>query len=346
MRRPTPAATLRALMLLGGSAMIAAAPLARRVPSVWEDPLPALAIASGGLAVLLAVVPRLPARWRAVGALFATIPGYWLLYRLHAFSTFPQLDWLRPHSIDRWAWLPMAAVLVGLAAVRGVTARRARVRLLSGLALLLGLGMAGGYWFRSQHFNQERIEAPTGLLYRSPVVVEGELSECFWSRQVIQGRPVSLLGTIMASERNVADLAHGIHLERAEAQRSASGDPGQGRLQDRLRALLWSLQKAGSAAMLVLQAATMLLLAPLALLMVLDIRPGRLVQRLALGWLLLPTLGVALANLLFHATMAFALLPDPARDRWSSIALAGGLALLCLLVERAGFVLTRMRDAQ
>ncbi len=338
---PSTAVTLRALLLLGGGAMIAGSRLARRVPSFWEDPLPLLALAAGVLALALALVPRLAERWRALGALVAVIPGYWLLFRLHSFETFPQVDWLRPHTIDRGAWLPMAAVLVGLAAVRGVRARRARLRLLAGAGLLLGLIMAGAYQLSSQHFNQERIEPPAGLLYRSPVVQQGQLGQCFWSRQVIQGKPIAIMGSLVASERNVADLAHGIHLERAEKARAASGDPDQGRLQDRVRAALWAAQKAGSAAMLALQASVMLLLAPLALLMLLDVRPGRWVERLALGWLLLPCLGVALVNLLFHGVMAAAMLPDPARGRWGSIGLALGLALLCGLIERAGHTLFR-----
>lgn len=327
---------LRLLLLIGGALLLMGAQLARRVPSFWEDPLPTLATLAGLLALGMALVPRLQPRWRALGGLVAAAPGYWLLFRLHAFQTFPQLDWLRVHSIDREAWLPMAAVLVGLVVVRGVRARRARLRLLAGLGMLLALGMAGAYWFTPQHFNQERIEPPSGLLYRSPVVQQGQLTECFWSRQVMQGKPIALMGTLTASERNVADLAHGIHLQRSEQLRASSGDPGKGKLQDGVRGLLWNLHKAGSAAMLLLQASVMLLYIPLAVLMVLDLRPGRLVERIALTWLLLPCLGVAVVNLLFHGVMAGVMLPDPAHDRWGSIGLALGMALLCALLERAG----------
>jgi hypothetical protein len=339
-------ATLRALLLIGGILLLSGAPMARRFPSVFEDPLPLIAGLAGGLALVLAAIPRCTPRLLAVGGLLAAVPGTWLLFRLHVFSTAPQVDWLRPMSIDRAAWLPMGAVLVGLAAVRGVRARRSTVRLVTGLALLLSIGMAGAYQLGFQNFNQERIEAPTGLLYRSPVVQHGALGECFWSRQVIHGRPIALFGAILESERNVADLAHGIHLQKAEQHRATSGDPDQGRFGDRVRAALWALQKAATAVMLALQAALPLALSPLALLLVMGVKPPRWVERVALGWLLLPSLGVALCNLLFHGVMAIAALPDAARGRWGSIALALGLALLCLLVERAGRALTRAPDAR
>ncbi len=341
-----PGATLRVLLLIGGILLLSGAPMARRVPSVFEDPLPLIAGLAGVLALVLAAIPRCTPRLLAVGGLIAAVPGTWMLFRLHAFSTAPQVDWLRPMSIDRGAWLPMGAVLVGLAAVRGVRARRSTVRLVAGLALLLSIAMAGGYQLSFQHFNQERIEAPTGLLYRSPVVQDGVLTECFWSRQVIHGRPIALFGTILASERNVADLAHGIHLQQADQRRTASGDPDQERFGDRVRATLWALQKAATAAMLALQAALPVALAPLALLLVMGVKPPRWVERTALGWLLLPSLGVAVCNLLLHGVMALVGLPDAARGRWGSIALALSLALLCLLVERAGRALTRAPDAR
>ena len=346
--RPTigPSALLRLLLICGGVLLLSGAPLARRVPSVFEDPLPLIAGLVGVLAIGTAAIPRCTPRLLAVAGLLAAIPGTWLLFRLHAFSTAPQVDWLRPMSIDRAAWLPMGAVMVGLAAVRGARARRANVRLIAGIVLLLSVGMGGAYQLSFQHFNMERIEAPTGLLYRSPVVQGGALTECFWSRQVIQGRPAKLLGTILQSERNVADLAHGIHLQQAEQRRAASADPNDGRLQERVRATLWAIQKAATAAMLALQAALPVVLAPLAMMLVMGVKPGRWVERAALGWLLLPSMGVALLNLIFHGVMALVALPDAARGRWGSIVLALSLALLCLLVERSGRALTRAVDAR
>ncbi len=343
-RRPprlNPVSVLRVLLGLLAGPLLVGSRVAKRVPSVLEDPLPLLALLAGVLALGLAVVPRIRPVHRALGALLVATPGYWLLFRLHAYVTFPQVDWLRTHGIDRGAWLPMAAMLVAVVVARLVRGRRARGRLGGAGALLLALCMAGAYWFVPQHFNMERVEPQGGLLYLSPVVRDGELEHAFWTRRVIRGRPLSLLGTLVESERTVADLAHGMHLERSEQLRALAGDPSDAQLRDRVRAALWAVQKPATALMLIVQLGAMPLFLLVALGLLFGWRPGRWAGRILLSCWLLPTLGVALINLVFHLVMALCLLPDPVGERSASLALSVSLLLLVLALERAGAVLAR-----
>lgn len=276
---------------------------------------------------------------RALGSAGVAATGLALLLELHGFGSFPRVDWLRPWGIDPWAWLPMASLLLAVGAVPMIRARAAWPRVLAAGLCLAGLAVMVFFTQGMRHFEHDALEPVSSARHPSPVVLHGQLEQAFWTRQVYDGTPVRSLPSILASERAIACLAHGMHRER---ELRGGADPATTHpWRERIRGALWAAQYPATQAALVMQVSTLLLLPLLAGLCLLGPRTPAWLERGLWAWALLPSAGLALLNLGFQLALALSRIPDGAGRRWPLLLLDLGLLLVALQAASAGLAMGR-----
>lgn len=183
-------------------------------------------------AVVLYVLHR--RGWRRLVAVGATLlaVGIWIaVWRWHASVTAPEVDPVRPLSLDLLGPVGMVATLVLLAA-SGCEGRPARV--VAGLASLVLLAS----WVVPQSFAVDVLSSG-GDGAEVPILGEdGRLATARWERLVVTGVPFLLLPARVANEGQVAEIARGIAM---------ASNPGH----DALRSAMWGWQRAFTALSLV-----------------------------------------------------------------------------------------------
>jgi hypothetical protein len=332
-------AAQRPLLALTALALLAGAAHAAGDGGDWQQPARAAQLAAGVLGLLGAAIPGLPARVRALGSVGVAAAGLALLLELHGFASFPRVDWLRPWGIDRWAWLPMASVLLAAGTVPLIRARAAWPRTLAAGLCLVGFALAVFFTQGTRHFEHDALEPISSARHPSPVVLHGQLEQAFWTRQVYDGTPLRSVPQILASERAIACLAHGMHRER---ELRGGADPATTNpWRSRVRGALWGVQHPATRAAVVLQLSTLLLLPLLAGLCLLGPRTPTWIERGLWAWALLPSAGVALLNLGFQLMLLLGGLPDGAGSRWPLLLLDLGLLLVATQAASAGWAIGR-----
>lgn len=345
--RERPDDALRLVLAVGGALVLLATLLAVILGPAGLGKLQAGLVGAGAIALLLGGVRRIPAPWVAALAVGLALYGYMVRVSGHVAVSFPFVDWIQPQSIDRSRVMPMLGVLLLLLAFRiTVASASARRRWVGGIPWRL-LGLAGvallvHYWVVPKHFAIEVLYPDEGDSFSAPIVEEGRLSTCEWSRNIVHDVPIRVLPELIDNESIRARLAHGVHEDQA-LRRVQAGELGEGaqRRESAVRNTLWILQRGLQAAVVALIAAAaglgLLLVIPLAA----GVRLPRLLSAPVAAWLFFTTLAIPLVNLVFHVAMLVTGLPDADRNRWTSIALTLGFAATVVLVDLAGRVLSQ-----
>ena len=318
--------------------------LALLLALVGADRVPLVVL--GLLALPLGSLRRIPGRWLGLAGVCLSTGAFFLRYGAHRFSSLPLVDWVRPLTIDRSALLPMLGMLLLLGTVRGALTEGAWLRPVWRGLCLLGCGLLFAYWFTPKHFNADQVLPAEGPGFQFPVARGGELAYGHWSRQVFRGTPVLLLPWMVANEHTLADLAHGMQLQTARDTLECGGvTSARATRQERVRGILWSVQKAHTTVVFILQGALLVLALGVLVLALSGLPAGSLVLGVVLGDLWLLLLSIPLLNLTLLAAGRLAGLPDGRDELGRGVLLALGFLALVLVMETSGRVLgTRGSD--
>jgi hypothetical protein len=313
--------------------------------------------AIGVVAFILALFPRLPRAVLAWSTFFLAL-GAWLLCAWsYTVVSFPFVDVIRPWGMDKGPFpvvRPMFGLLLLLFALAVIRPERIVVGGVRGL--LKGIGVVGclvllGFWSVPRWFEIDvitsealQLDAPDWVPRpgrvgegESPAVVGGTLQHLHWTQYAFKRAPALTVHALVVREQALSSLAWGMQWELDEVKGKA--DSGLAHFRALARRVLWTIQRAISAANVYLQVAS--LPAWLCLLVCFARRrPLRLrVARVVEGLLLVQTLGVFLVNTFLVAATLICFLPEGTSKAWIAGLQSLGMVAVCLGIRQAGRVL-------